>query len=262
MGKIALGIEYNGSAYSGWQSQDNAVTVQHWVEQALSFVAAHTVELVCAGRTDAGVHALEQVVHFETTALRDDRAWVLGSNTRLPRDIRILWATPVQEDFHARFSAVSRRYRYLIQNSSVPGAVFSTHATPQYHPLDAEKMHEAAQYLLGEHDFSSFRAAGCQAKSPHRKVTQISVQRHGEMVVLDIVANAFLHHMVRNIIGSLMLVGKHEQPPSWIKTVLQQRDRTLAGPTAPACGLYLLQAQYPPQFNLPQQCRWPVCYEL
>jgi len=259
--KIALGIEYNGSAYSGWQFQDNAPSVQEQVEKALAYVADHAVTLHCAGRTDAGVHAMEQVVHFETTAERNLRAWILGSNTRMPEDIRVIWATPVVDAFHARYSATARRYRYLIQNSAVPGAVFARHAASVYQELDVLAMHSAAQFLLGENDFSSFRAAGCQSKTPFRQVHEVTVGQTGEMIHIDIQANAFLHHMVRNIVGSLIVVGKHEKAPEWIESVLKACDRTQAGITAPACGLYLLQAQYPVSFGLPQQLRWPLCYQ-
>jgi len=260
MTRIAIGIEYDGSAYHGWQRQKHSSSVQERVEQALSFVADETVELVCAGRTDSGVHALEQVVHFDTSAERSERAWLLGSNCRLPRDIRLRWARPVNEDFHARFSAIARSYRYLILNASVPSAIFHDKCCWEHQALDEERMHRAAQALVGEHDFSSFRAAGCQAKSPVREVEYLRVERSGEFVHIDIKANAFLHHMVRNIAGSLMVIGKGEQPEQWLGELLQQRDRRLAAMTAPAGGLYFVQAFYPPDFDLPQQPRRPRLY--
>ncbi len=257
MTRIAIGIEYDGSAYSGWQRQKHSPSVQQKVEEALSFVADEPVELVCAGRTDSGVHALEQVVHFDTRAERSERAWLLGSNCRLPRDIRLRWAAPVPGDFHARFSAVARSYRYLILNDRVPSAIFHAQCCWEHQPLDAGRMQRAAQALIGEHDFSSFRAAGCQARSPMRRVEHLEVTRDGDFIRIDIKANAFLHHMVRNIAGSLMVIGKGEQPESWLGELLSQRDRRLAAMTAPAGGLYFVRAFYPDGFELPQQQRLP-----
>ncbi len=260
MDKLVIGIEYEGSAYCGWQRQSHSPSVQEQLEQALSFVADSPVELVCAGRTDTGVHACEQVAHFVTPATRSHRSWLLGANCRLPRDIRILWVSSIEASFHARFSAVARSYRYIIQNSSVPSALFHNKVCWEHKPLDDVIMHRAAQLLLGEHDFSSFRAAGCQAKSPIRHIEQIEVSRQQDMIYLDIRANAFLHHMVRNIAGSLISIGKAEQTIEWIEDVLHQRDRRQAAMTAPATGLYFVRACYPQSFELPQRERKPVLF--
>jgi tRNA pseudouridine38-40 synthase len=234
--------------------------VQQNLESALGFVADHPIELVCAGRTDAGVHAIEQVAHFETSAERSERAWVLGSNCRLPRDIRLKWAVPVVDDFHARFSARARSYRYIILNSPVPSAIFHDRSSWEFQTLDQTAMQDCAQILLGEHDFSSFRAAGCQAKSSSRNVHEISVIRQGDMIFLDISANAFLYHMVRNIAGSLIAVGKGDRDPGWFADVFEARDRSVAEKTAAAAGLYFLQASYEEQYKLPTMAKKPVLF--
>ncbi len=258
--KYAVGVEYSGTAYCGWQRQPHCESVQQNLESALGFVADQPIDLVCAGRTDAGVHAIEQVAHFNTDVERSERAWVLGANCRLPRDIRLKWALPVEDDFHARFSARSRAYRYIIFNSAVPSAIFHDRTSWEFRPLDHDLMHDCAQVLVGEHDFSSFRAIGCQAKSAHRKVHEISVSREGEIVYLDIRANAFLYHMVRNIAGSLITVGKGEQDITWFARVFKARDRNLADVTAPAAGLYFLQALYEEQYKLPTIAKKPVLF--
>jgi tRNA pseudouridine38-40 synthase len=258
--KYALGVEYRGTAYCGWQRQPHCESVQQNIEAALGFVADEGVELVCAGRTDSAVHALEQVAHFETAAERNERAWVLGANCRLPRDIRIKWVRPVADDFHARFSARSRAYRYIILNSAVPSAIFHDLSSWEFRPLDDARMNDCAQLLLGEHDFSSFRAVGCQAKSSSRNVEEISVSRQNDLVYLDIRANAFLYHMVRNIAGSLIEVGKGEQDVDWFADVLGAGDRNLAAATAPAAGLYFLQARYEDRFKLPTGVKKPVLF--
>lgn len=260
MFKLAIGVEYDGAAYCGWQRQAHSPSVQAQVEQAFSFVADQPVELVCAGRTDTGVHACEQVAHFETSAVRSQRSWLLGANCRLPRDIRINWVQPVADSFHARFKAIARSYRYIIQNSPVPSALFHGKVCWEHRPLNEVSMYEAAQNLVGEHDFSAFRAAGCQARSPVRDIHYLNVSRQGEMIYIDIKANAFLHHMVRNISGSLMLIGRGEQDKYWLSQVLEQRDRRLAAMTAAADGLYFIQAFYPAEFDLPQQARQPVLF--
>lgn len=259
--KYAIGIEYSGAAYSGWQQQKHCQSIQQYLQEAIGFVANHDVSLVCAGRTDAGVHAVEQVAHFESGAERDYRSWVLGSNCRLPRDIRIKWITSVADTFHARFSAYARSYRYIILNSPVPAALFHDRCGWDFHPLNHQKMHESAQHLLGEHDFSAFRAVGCQAKSANRNIHHIQITRHGDQVYLDIKANAFLYHMVRNITGSLLEVGRGEKPVDWIEELLEGRDRNLAGVTAPAVGLYLIKAYYPESYNLPKPSINPVLFE-
>ena len=258
--KYALGIEYNGSPYCGWQQQKHCVSVQEHLQQAISFVADHPIHLTGAGRTDAGVHAVEQIAHFESTAQRDNRAWVLGSNCRLPRDIRIKWVIEVDDSFHARFSAVARSYRYIILNSATPSGLFHDRCSWEFRALDHQRMHECAQQLLGEHDFSAFRAVGCQAKSSCRNVREVNIQRQRDLIYFDIKANAFLYHMVRNIAGSLMAVGKGEQSSDWFAQVLASRDRDQADVTAPAAGLYLVRAYYPEQFNLPTQAQKPVLF--
>jgi len=248
--RIALGIEYNGSGFHGWQMQQQGIrSVQHEVEQAIAKVADHAVRVHCAGRTDTGVHALEQVIHFDTQARRPLRAWTQGVNVHLPYDVSALWATQVSEEFHARFSAERRRYRYLILNRPVRSALQYGRATWIYRQLDAEVMHAAAQALTGTHDFSSYRALGCQAKSPLRTLYHISVRRRGEILELDVEANAFLHHMVRNIAGVLIAIGKGEAGTSWAKEVLELRDRRLGGVTAPPDGLYFEKVIYPERFR-------------
>jgi len=255
--RLALGIEYDGSGYCGWQHQDHCPAVQTQLEAALRFVADAPVSVTCAGRTDTGVHALNQVVHFDTDARRPLRAWIEGVNTRLPDDIRVHWAKAVADDFDARFSAVARRYRYVIHNVPTRSALLRQRVTWVRQPLDAEAMHAAAQALVGERDFSSFRAAGCQARHPVREVQRVSVRRQDEMVLVDIQANAFLHHMVRNIAGSLIKVGLGERPTEWIAELLATRNRTQAAETAPAAGLYFVTAVYPPALAIPE--REPDC---
>lgn len=260
MAKFALGIEYSGAAYCGWQRQRHCVSVQQQVEEAIGFVANHEVQLVCAGRTDTGVHALEQVVHFESESKRDTRAWLLGSNCRLARDIRIKWVTQVDDSFHARFSAIARSYRYIILNQAVPSALFHDLVNWEYRPLDQDKMHVAAQVLIGEHDFSAFRAAGCQAKSAQREVHSIEITRRGDLVYIDIKANAFLYHMVRNIAGSLIAVGCGKQSGAWFEDIFNSRDRGQGDVTAPAAGLYFLRPYYPAQYILPMEDKKPVLF--
>lgn len=249
--KFAACVEYNGAAYCGWQRLSHAPSVQEEVEKALSKVANHDVSVVCAGRTDSGVHGIGQIIHFETEAERDTRGWLFGSNVNLPDDIGLQWVTPVENDFHARFSALSRRYRYVVLNRQGRPGLLNGRVAWQYHPLDADKMHAAAQALLGEHDFSSFRAAGCQANHAMREMQQISVSRSGEYVYIDVMANAFLHHMVRNIVGSLLPIGAGERPVEWLSALLALKDRTKAGVTAPAQGLYFVYVNYPEHFALP-----------
>ncbi len=260
MVRYALGVEYAGSAYCGWQRQPHCASVQAHLETALGFVADHPVDLVCAGRTDAGVHAIGQVAHFDSGAERDERAWVLGANCRLPRDIRIQWVRAVAADFHARFSAISRAYRYIILNAPVASGLFHDRCCWEFRPLDHAAMHDCAQLLLGEHDFSSFRAVGCQANSSRREIQAIEVSRDGDRVYLDVRANAFLYHMVRNIAGSLMAVGKGEQSRQWFVDVFAARDRERADVTAPAQGLYFVQVWYPERIELPGVTRKPVLF--
>jgi tRNA pseudouridine38-40 synthase len=251
-GRVALSLSYNGHRYHGWQSQkDGLPTIQKYLEQALSKVANHPVEVVCAGRTDKGVHGAHQVVHFETSAQRSLRSWVFGCNSNLPPDISVSWAGAAEEDFHARFSATARRYNYVIYNHPIRPAVFHNELTWCHDLLDEELMNEAAQSLVGGHDFSSFRAVGCQARSPFRTMEFISVKRYGDVLVLDIKGNAFLHHMVRNIAGVLIEIGQKRQPVSWSAQVLEARDRTKAGVTAVPNGLFLTQVDYPDKFGIP-----------
>lgn len=251
MARIALGIEYDGSAYCGWQRQTHARSVQGEVERALSNIADHEVHLTSAGRTDAGVHALMQVAHFDTHAVRPEQAWVRGGTTEGPADISILWARRVPDAFHARFDALSRSYLYRILNRPVRPALDRLRACWVRRPLDADVMHAAAQALVGEHDFSAFRAAECQSTSPMRRLLAVSVVRSGEFVHIELRANAFLHHMVRNVAGSLIAVGNGDRPPAWVARVLESRDRTQAGVTAPPQGLYFAGVEYPAELGLP-----------
>lgn len=255
MQRIALGIEYMGTNYCGWQRQDNTATpsLQAVIETALSAIANHPIAIICAGRTDAGVHASGQVVHFDTTAIRPEKAWVLGSNRLLPRDIRVLWATTVPEDFSARRSAIQRHYKYIIFNHPIRPSLLHQGVSWQYRDLDAAKMHSAAQYWLGQHDFSSFRAVGCQSKSPVREVSSISVKRSGDLIIFDIMANAFLYHMVRNMVGTLCAIGSGKQPVSWAHEVLLAKDRRQASVTATPQGLYLAGVRYPAALQIPEQ---------
>lgn len=251
--RVALCLEYEGSRFAGWQSQRDPVraTVQETLETALSRVADAAVVTVCAGRTDAGVHASAQIVHFDTPVSRPDRAWVYGANALLPPGVSIQWATVVPGDFHARFSAEARTYRYLVQNRTQRSALTVGRCCHERHPLDAMAMDRAAQSLLGEHDFSAFRGAGCQAKTSMRRVERIAVRRVGEFVLIDITANAFLLHMVRNIVGSLLKVGRGEAAEDWLGLLLSMRDRRRAGVTAPPGGLYLAGVRYAEHWRLP-----------
>ncbi|NOT12886.1 MAG: tRNA pseudouridine(38-40) synthase TruA [Methylococcaceae bacterium] len=250
MKRIILGVEYNGSRFCGWQWQPSKRSIQQTLEKALSKVANQPVVVICAGRTDAGVHALEQVVHFDVDVERELYAWMLGGNSNLPDDVRIIWAKEAVGDFHARYSAIARFYRYTILNRPAKSALLHKQVTWCYPQLDAEKMHQAAQFLIGEHDFSSFRAQGCQSKSPFRIMHFIDVYRNGETIVMDISANAFLHHMVRNIAGVLMEIGMGKQSIDWTQSLLMIKNRALAGITAPADGLYLGAVYYPDSFGL------------
>jgi tRNA pseudouridine38-40 synthase len=251
--RVALGIEYDGSSFLGWQRQAHGPSVQAALEQALSAVADAPTEAICAGRTDTGVHARCQVVHFDTEAQRTARGWALGATSRLPNSVCVRWAQPVDAAFHARFAARARRYRYRILNRGVRPAMQRDYLTWERLPIDAERMHAAAQSLLGEHDFNAFRSVQCQAAHARRDLQQISVRREDEIVILDVRANAFLHHMVRNIVGSLLLIGRGEQPVEWLAELLAGRDRTQAGPTAPAQGLCFLGPLYPAEWNLPDE---------
>jgi tRNA pseudouridine38-40 synthase len=249
--RIAVGIEYDGTGYVGWQRQKSGPGVQARVEDAIAVVANEPVEAVCAGRTDTGVHAAGQVVHFDTTADRSMRGWVLGINSNLPDDVNAIWATRVADDFHARFSAESRTYRYLILNRLVRSSLFRRRAWWVYEPLDDEAMQAAGQHLLGEHDFSAFRAAGCQASTPVRELTRLDVRRRGHWLEIRVTANAFLQHMVRNIVGTLVAIGRGDEAPDWAAEVLKSVDRTEAGVAAPPHGLTFMDVRYPASCGVP-----------
>jgi tRNA pseudouridine38-40 synthase len=251
MARVAIGIEYDGSAYSGWQVQRHAPSVQAELERALSRVADHRLQLTAAGRTDAGVHALMQVAHFDTTSSRPEQAWVLGGSAECARDVSVLWARQVPDDFHARFSALSRSYVYRIVNRGVRPAIDRGRAAWVRRPLDADAMHAAAQALAGEHDFSALRAAECQSPTPVRRVVSVDVRRDADCVEIRVTANAFLHHMVRNIAGTLIAVGVGERPTAWVAELLASRDRSRAGATAPPQGLYFAGAAYEASWGLP-----------
>jgi tRNA pseudouridine38-40 synthase len=250
--RIVLGIEYVGTAFSGWQIQRRERSVQGTLENALACVANHPVQVTCAGRTDAGVHAVGQVIHFDTDADRPEKAWTMGVNSNLPGDVSVCWARRVEEAFHARFSARSRTYRYVIHNAPLRSALLADRAWWLHRELNVERMQAAAGHLLGEHDFSAFRAAECQAKSPVRRLESAVVTRSGHLVWLQVTANAFLHHMVRNIAGTLVRVGTGEADPGWLAEVLGQGDRARAGMTAPAGGLYFLSVDYGILLKVPE----------
>jgi len=244
-------VEYDGTDYAGWQSQVHAASIQDAVQSALSFVAGEPVTAICAGRTDGGVHAVGQVIHFDTGALRTPRAWVLGANTRLAPSIALQWAGEVTAGFHARHRAIRRIYRYCILNRSARSALQRRRSAWIHRPLDAAAMHAAAQALVGEHDFSAFRSVECQSKTPIRRVERIEVRRRGDYVWLEIAANAYLHHMVRNIVGTLIAAQREADPAAAVARVLASGNRRFAGATAPAAGLYLWRVEYPPAFGIP-----------
>jgi len=249
--RIAAIVEYDGTEYAGWQSQDHSASIQDAVQAAISFVAGEPVVAVCAGRTDSGVHAVGQVIHFDTHAVRTARSWVLGANTKLSPAIALQWAAEVDSGFHARHKAVRRHYRYAILNRSARSALQRTRAAWIHRPLDASAMHAAAQALIGEHDFSAFRSVHCQSKSTVRNVHQLEVRREGDYVWLEIAANAYLHHMVRNIVGTLLEVQAETDPALAMARVLASGNRRFAGATAPAAGLYLWRVDYPPAYGIP-----------
>ncbi len=249
--RVAVGVEYEGSEFSGFEDQRCRRTVQGVLEAALAKVAHAPVKVVCAGRTDAGVHALGQVVHFDTRVSRPDRAWVMGTNTHLPGDVAVTWARRLAEPFHARYSALRRHYRYVMYNRPTRSPLYRRRAAWAYRPLDADRMQAAADHLVGRHDFSAYRAAGCQAKNPVREVYRVEVRRRGELVLIDVCANAFLQHMVRNIAGVLLSIGGGKHDPVWARGVLESRDRRRGGVTAPAEGLYFNAVEYPERFAVP-----------
>jgi tRNA pseudouridine38-40 synthase len=260
--RIALGIEYDGRAYQGFQLQDEVRSIQGEIELAVGRIAAQDVRIICAGRTDTGVHATGQVVHFDYEPAGKERtsyAWSKGVNVFLPPDIAVRWAVSVPDDFHARFSAYARTYRYIIWNGRQRCGIMSGGLSDYSgRELDAESMNDAAQYLIGEQDFSSFRSSQCQSLSPFRNVHEVTVKRYGDFVIIEITANAFLHHMVRNIAGSLLEVGYHRRPAEWIGELMDLRDRTKAGATAKPGGLYLVRVLYPDRFGIPETSAGPL----
>lgn len=257
--RIALVVEYDGSRYHGWQAQAGLNnTVQQTLENALSQVADSPVSVVCAGRTDTGVHATNQVIHFDTDKERSARSWIHGANSFLPKDLCVKWGKEVPDNFHARYSATARRYRYVIYNGPIRPALLRSNLTWQYRQLDHRLMHEAGQSLLGENDFTSFRSVECQSKTPMRNLHALEVTRTGDLLVIDVTANAFLHHMVRNIAGVLIAVGSGKQPVHWVEEVLKAKDRRLGAETAPAYGLYMVQVSYPKEFGILQSSPGPL----
>ncbi len=253
--RIAFGVEYVGTKYSGWQSQVNApqvLSVQSALETAISKIANHPVTTICAGRTDAGVHAAGQVVHCDVQAVRDPHAWVFGCNTHLPPDIRVLWMQNMDIDFNARKTAIGRHYKYVIYNHQIRPSLLRDFVGWYYSPLDADRMFRAAQAWIGEHDFSSFRASGCQSISPRRNVKMIAIERRAELVIIDIIADAFLYHMVRNMVGVLLEIGSGRRSEAWAAQVLQAKCRTKAGITAEPNGLYLTEVLYPEHVHIPR----------
>lgn len=253
--RVALGVEYDGASFFGWQSQPHRNTVQDVLERALTVIAGVPVGTVCAGRTDAGVHASAQVVHFDTDVLRPDSAWVRGTNANLPPTVAVCWAKPVADDFHARFSASSRRYRYLLLNHPVRPALMHGKVGWHHAPLSVDAMRQAAGLLIGRHDFSAFRSSACQAKSPVRTVSQFDIVRQSDLIIFDVEANAFLHHMVRNLVGALVDVGKGRHSPAWVGELLASRDRSRGAPTFDAAGLYFVGVDYGSRWSLPSSGR-------
>ncbi len=251
--RIALGVEYDGGGYNGWQSQPDMPNVQDALQMALSGIAGENIAILAAGRTDTGVHALEQVVHFDANVDRPLTAWVRGTNALLPKDVAVLWAHEVPDEFHARFSARARSYQYVLVNRPSRSAVHHGKVGWFHASLDVEKMRDAARYLLGEHDFTSFRSSECQAKTPVKNLAQLDIRQQGDAILFELTADAFLHHMVRNIVGCLVYVGKGKYPPQWMREVLEGRDRKLAAPTFAPGGLYLRRISYEPKWGLPQQ---------
>ena len=258
--KIALGVEYDGFHFCGWQVQPSQRTVQGCLTEALQKITGEQSKVVAAGRTDSGVHALQQVAHFETSADRSERNWVLGLNTNLPNDMNIIWARPVDDDFSARFSALNRSYRYLILNRVSRSAIHKNKMWWVFSPLDIERMQTAADLLVGHHDFSAFRAKLCQAHSPIKTVEKINVTQLGNCIAIDVKAQSFLHHMVRNIVGVLVPIGEGRKPVEWASEVLESRDRAQGGITSPPEGLYFINVEYPQQYKLPTVSPFPVVW--
>ncbi len=249
--RYAVGVEYDGTNFHGWQIQVGVRTVQEQIQNALTIVANHPVKVQCAGRTDTGVHAFGQVIHFDSDSKRSNRNWLLGTNVNLPGDVNINWIKQVQDEFHARFSAISRSYRYVIYNGFTRSSVWRNRVVWERRPLDLALMQMAAESLIGTHDFSSFRAIGCQAKSPIRTLSRLEISKDGDIISIELEANAFLHHMVRNIAGVLISIGCGDRPVDWAREVLEHKNRTLGGITAPPQGLYLTGVGYPIEYGIP-----------
>lgn len=258
--RIALIVEYDGSQYHGWQEQTGLRTVQSTLEEAISSVANQKIKVICAGRTDTGVHATNQVVHFDADNKRSISAWIYGVNSFLPKDVCVKWGKEIDSEFHARYSATARKYRYIIYNSPIRPSLLRSNVTWQYRQLDSDVMHEAAQALIGEHDFTSYRSVECQSKHPMRNVMEIMVNRDKDLVIIDIKANAFLHHMVRNIAGVLMAIGSGRKQVGWAKEILLSKDRKLGAETAPPYGLYLMGVTYPKKFAILESVSEPLFF--
>jgi tRNA pseudouridine38-40 synthase len=258
--KVALGVEYDGTNFCGWQSQPDQRTVQDCLAEALHKITGEGSKIVAAGRTDSGVHALQQVAHFETKANRSERNWVLGLNSNLPADMNVTWARPVPDDFSARFSALNRSYRYIIHNRVSRSSVHANRMWWIFSSLDVERMQAAADLLIGHHDYSAFRAKLCQAHSPIKTVDKITVTRHGDCIAIDVKAQSFLHHMVRNLVGVLVPIGEGRKPVEWATEVLASRDRAQGGITSPPEGLYFIDVEYPQQYKLPKVSAFPVVW--
>jgi len=258
--RVAFGVEYDGTDFAGWQVQPNQRTVQGCLERATSIVANEPIRVVAAGRTDSGVHALNQVIHFDTTAVRSERSWILGLNANLPRDMNIAWARQVDDDFNARFSAQRRHYRYVILNRVSRTAIHDTRMWWVFKPLDIELMQQAADSLIGHHDFSAFRAKECQANSPIKTLEKLTITKQGDCIAIDVTAQSFLHHMVRNLVGVLVPIGKGEQPVAWAKQVLESKDRAQGGVTSPPQGLFFIDVDYPASYSLPTVSGFPVLW--
>lgn len=261
MERVVLSVCYDGSRYHGWQHQEEVSTVQQTVEAAVSRVADHPVTVTCAGRTDAGVHATGQIIHFDTEANRTERSWMFGANSNLPADISISWAKITTPDFHARFSATARTYRYILCNQNVRPGIFHKAVAWHFKSLDVDRMQVATQYLLGEHDFSAFRGSGCQAQHAVRTIHALSVKRQGRLIIVEVTANAFLLHMVRNIVGVLTSIGEGDREPAWALEVLHSCDRRRGGITSSPNGLYLVDVDYPEHFMLPKLPKGPFFLE-
>ncbi len=260
MRRIALGVEYDGTQFAGWQIQKEQRTVQGCLTKAISRVANQPIKTVAAGRTDSGVHALQQVVHFDTDAIREPHNWILGLNTNLPSDMNVVWAKTVDETFSARFSAVKRAYRYIILNRVSRSSVNASRMWWYFQKLDIERMQAAADCLVGHHDFSAFRAKDCQAKSPFKTMESITVSKQGDCIAIDVIGQSFLHHMVRNIVGVLVPIGEGKRPVSWASEVLDGADRAHGGITSPPEGLYFVKVDYPAHYGLPTVSTFPVVW--